>query len=102
MVNSDMPLEDLLKHLEVLANDALLLWDLPVGAVAKLINVSENATYIVEASRGYKAILRVPLKSYVRLRAKEEHTNESAYIRYLIVEDRKRNLNNGQGSLGLK
>ena len=50
----------------------------------------------------YSIRLHSTLKSYVRLRAKEEHTNESAYIRYLIVEDRKRNLNNGQGSLCLK
>ena len=71
MANSDMPLEDLLKHLEVLANDALLLWDLPSGAVAKLINVSENATYIVESSRGYKAILRVHRENYHTRRAIE-------------------------------
>jgi len=44
----------------------------------------------------YSIRLHSTLKSYVRLRAKEEHTNESAYIRQLIVEDRKRNQYNGQ------
>lgn len=45
--------------------------------------------------------LRVPpnLKSYVRRRANEECTNESEYIRRLIVHDKKRYELNGQTSI---
>jgi Ser/Thr protein kinase RdoA (MazF antagonist) len=71
MAGSDMPLEELLKHLEELANDALALWDLPDGASARLINVSENATYLVEAPGEYKSILRVHRENYHTRRAIE-------------------------------
>lgn len=50
MATNDMPLEQQLKYLEVLANESLCLWDLPDNARARLINVSENATYLVEAA----------------------------------------------------
>ncbi len=66
-----MPLEELLKHLERLANKSLSLWDLPEGARARLINVSENATYLVEADSGYKAVLRVHRENYHSRRAIE-------------------------------
>lgn len=66
-----MPLEVLLGHLEGLANDALALWDLPDGATARLINVSENATYLVEAPGGHKSILRVHRENYHTRRAIE-------------------------------
>ena len=66
-----MPLEELLKHLERLANKSLSLWDLPEGARARLINVSENATYLVEADCGYKAVLRVHRENYHSRRAIE-------------------------------
>ncbi|MEL6962731.1 MAG: phosphotransferase [Pseudomonadota bacterium] len=69
MAGSEMPLEDLLKHLERLAANALTLWDLPAGATARLINVSENATYLVEAPGNYKAVLRVHRENYHTRRA---------------------------------
>lgn len=71
MSGHDMPLEELLKHLDRLANASLGLWDLPDGARARLINVSENATYLVEAAGGYKSILRVHRENYHSRRAIE-------------------------------
>lgn len=71
MSDSDMPLEELLEHLGELANASLGLWDVPEGASARLINVSENATYLVEAPGGYKAILRVHRENYHTRRAIE-------------------------------
>lgn len=73
MATNDMPLEQQLKYLEVLANESLCLWDLPDNARARLINVSENATYLVEAG-DRKAILRIhqgklPYASRHRMRA---------------------------------
>lgn len=66
-----MLLEEVLVHLEKLANDSLTLWDMPKGAKARLINVSENATYLVEAPGGYKSILRVHRENYHTRRAIE-------------------------------
>ena len=71
MAGSEMPLEELLGHLLGLANEALSLWDLPDDATARLINVSENATYLVEASGGHKSILRVHRENYHTRRAIE-------------------------------
>lgn len=71
MAGTDMPLEELLGFLETLANQSLSLWDVPHGAKARLINVSENATYLVEAPGGYKSILRVHRENYHSHRAIE-------------------------------
>ncbi len=71
MAGSEMSLEELLKHLERLAENALTLWDMPAGATPRLINVSENATYLVEAPGGYKAVLRVHREDYHTRRAIE-------------------------------
>lgn len=71
MAGSDMPLHELLVHLEGLANDALPLWDLPEGSSARLINVSENTTYLVEAPCGHKSVLRVHRENYHTRRAIE-------------------------------
>jgi Ser/Thr protein kinase RdoA (MazF antagonist) len=71
MSAQDMPLEKLLNHLERLANASLTLWDLPDGATARLINVSENATYLVEAKGEYKSILRIHREKYHSRRAIE-------------------------------
>ncbi len=68
---SDMALEDHLKLLTRLANQALCLWDLPQGASAKLINVSENATFLVEAPGGARFILRIHRENYHSERAIE-------------------------------
>lgn len=58
-----MPLQELLKHLEDLANQSLPLWQVPDGARARLINVSENATYLVEAD-GFRSVLRIHRPDY--------------------------------------
>ena len=71
MAASDMPLEQVLVHLERLANESLPLWDLPEGAAARLLNVSENATYLVEAPDGFRAVLRVHREDYHTRRAIE-------------------------------
>ena len=71
MAGSEMSLEDLLNHLQQLAEGALALWDLPAGVSPRLINVSENATYLVEASGGYRAVLRVHRDNYHTRRAIE-------------------------------
>ena len=64
MAGEDKPLAELLEHLQLLASSTLSLWDLPAGASARLINISENATYLVEAYGGYKSILRIHRKNY--------------------------------------
>ena len=59
---SQMPLAELLVLLEKLANQSLTLWDIPKGSRARLINVSENATYLVEGPSDYKSILKLVRK----------------------------------------
>ncbi|WP_324752199.1 phosphotransferase enzyme family protein [Roseovarius sp. Pro17] len=71
MAQTDMPLAELLTHLDRLAQQSLTLWDMPANARATLINVSENATYLVEADGGYKAILRIHREQYHTRRAIE-------------------------------
>ena len=71
MSGSDMPLEEVLRHLDRLAQQSLPLWDIPEGARARLINVSENATYLVEAPGGYKSVLRIHRENYHTHRAIE-------------------------------
>ena len=66
-----MPLAELLGHLDRLAARSLALWVLPEGATARLINVSENATYLVEAPDGFRAVLRIHRKGYHTRRAIE-------------------------------
>ncbi len=63
MAAGTMPLQELLTHLDRLANASLPLWPVPEGARARLINVSENATYLVEAN-GYHSILRIHRPAY--------------------------------------
>jgi len=63
MAHSEMSLEETLKLLQTLANRSLTLWDIPEDATAWLINVSENATYLVEAP-GYKSVLRIHRENY--------------------------------------
>jgi len=62
--NPDISHDQLLDRLTELANDSLRLWELPDGASARLINVSENATYLIEAAGGYKSVLRVHRQDY--------------------------------------
>ncbi|MFT5114115.1 MAG: Ser/Thr protein kinase RdoA (MazF antagonist) [Parasphingorhabdus sp.] len=69
MTTNDLSLDVLLGHLQQLATKSLVLWDIvPAGATARLINVSENATYLVEAD-GWKSILRVHRDNYHTLTA---------------------------------
>jgi Ser/Thr protein kinase RdoA (MazF antagonist) len=56
--------EQLIERIEALASTALYLWALPAGATARLINISENATFLVEAPGGHKSILRVHRQNY--------------------------------------
>lgn len=71
MAQTEMPLAELLTHLDRLAQQSLALWDLPPNARVRLINVSENATYLVEADDGYRAILRIHRENYHTRRAIE-------------------------------
>ena len=66
-----MPLAALLEHLTLLAQDSLSLWDVQPDAKARLINVSENATFLVEAAGGFRAVLRVHREEYHSRRAIE-------------------------------
>ena len=71
MAQTELAHDDLLACLHDLANESLKFWDLPTGAAARLINVSENATYLVEAPGGYRSILRVHRENYHTERAIE-------------------------------
>lgn len=71
MAGSDMPLAQLLTLLERLAQVSLSLWDVSEGARVRLLNVSENATFLVEKSDGFKAVLRVHRENYHTRRAIE-------------------------------
>lgn len=71
MSGYDLSLEETLGHLERLAQTSLALWDIPASARARLINVSENATYLVEAPGGYKSVLRIHREKYHSHRAIE-------------------------------
>ena len=64
MTLSDMPLSSLLVQLEQLVKKSLKLWNIPADVSAELINVSENFTYRIENSTGFKAILRVHRENY--------------------------------------
>ncbi|NNE89928.1 MAG: phosphotransferase [Silicimonas sp.] len=63
-----MPLDQMLGHLERLVANALRLWEIPDGGSARLINVAENCTYLVEAPE-FKAVLRVHREDYHTRRA---------------------------------
>ncbi len=69
MTPTTIPLAALRTHLDRLAQEALVLWDLPAQAHARLINVSENFTYLVEAGGGFRAVLRVHREDYHSRRA---------------------------------
>lgn len=56
--------QQLLTLLQTLASKSLSLWSLPADATCRLINISENATFIVEANDGYQSILRIHRPNY--------------------------------------
>ena len=62
---------DQIAALAALATAALPLWDVPADATARLINLSENATFIVGAPSGYRAVLRLHREGYHSRRAIE-------------------------------
>ncbi len=64
MADNAVPHDVLLDRLGVLANQSLKYWDLPDSASARLINVSENATFLVEAPNGFKSIMRIHRENY--------------------------------------
>ncbi len=59
-----MDFEIMLAHLQRLVEQSLPLWDLPEGTTATLMNVSENATYRLDAPDGSKTVLRVHRENY--------------------------------------
>ncbi len=67
----EQPLTEHLVSIATLVERSLCLWDLPKGARARLINVSENITFMIEAAGGFKAILRVHRENYHSRRAIE-------------------------------
>ena len=64
------PLAVQLEHLKALADASLHLWDFPRDATARLINVSENVTFLVETG-GRRAVLRIHREGYHSRRAIE-------------------------------
>ncbi|MCH1521273.1 MAG: phosphotransferase [Arenicellales bacterium] len=56
--------EETMRYLSSLANEALELWNFPEGSKARLINVSENETFLVETPTGLKSILRIHRENY--------------------------------------
>lgn len=84
MTNRDMPLSTLLKHLEELVRDGLALWDIPRDVTPRLINVSENTTWLIENTKGFRAVLRVHREGYHTQRAID---CELAWIRALRGAD---------------
>ena len=53
-----------IERLAGLASAALPLWDVPPDATARLINLSENATFLVETGCGFKSVLRIHRPGY--------------------------------------
>ena len=58
-VTFQLDVAEFTEFLQKLAEQSLSLWDVPEDARMRLINVAENTTYLVDASQGNKAILRV-------------------------------------------
>lgn len=79
MTPPDCPTSEL-NGLERLAQDALALWDMPQGARARLMNLSENATFRVDAPGGVASVLRIHRSDYNDAQA---IASELAWIRAL-------------------
>ena len=54
----------LLAQLGRLATQSLVLWPLSTGATARLMTLSENATFLVEGAEGRKFVLRIHREGY--------------------------------------
>lgn len=83
MNDAAMSHEQLVNRLDVLANESLQLWDVPADAGARMINLSENATYLVESPGGHRSVLRVHRESY---HTKNAIACELAWMRALHEE----------------
>jgi Ser/Thr protein kinase RdoA (MazF antagonist) len=79
MPSPDAALEEKLKELQRIAEAALPLYDLAPGASATMINLSENATYRIDAA-GRKWALRVHREGY---HSKQAIASELAWIQAL-------------------
>lgn len=77
MAETAMRLEEQLTHLQTLAERALERWEMPEDARVSLLNVAENTTYLVEASGGYKSVLRIHRENY---HSRDEIACELAWI----------------------
>ena len=69
---------------EELLLKALALWELPEIAEIRLINISENLTYLFEAKDTYKSILRVHRPGY---RSQKEIASELLWLTELQAEN---------------
>lgn len=63
MAHLTLSLSEQLICLERLANASLKLWPMPTDAKVRLINVSENATYLVDG-KGHRSVLRIHRAGY--------------------------------------
>ena len=74
----DLPHDEQLRRLHIVATAALERYDLPPGATPRLVNVSENATYRVDAPDGRKRwALRVHREGY---HTRNEIASELAWL----------------------
>ena len=64
MTDKELSYDETIELLNQLAGQSLSLWNVPSDSKARLINVSENATYLVEAPDGFKSILRIHRENY--------------------------------------
>lgn len=83
MTDKPMSHDELVGHLARLAEASLPKWDLPDGARPRLINLSENATYLVEAPGAEPTVLRIHREEYHTKRAIE---SELAWLEALRTE----------------
>ncbi|MGE3876449.1 MAG: phosphotransferase enzyme family protein [Parvibaculaceae bacterium] len=79
MSSPDTSHQEKLKQLQRIADAALALYDLPAGASATMINLSENATYRIDAG-GRKWALRVHREGY---HSKQAIGSELAWLQAL-------------------
>lgn len=56
--------DTLVARLAELARSAVALWDVGAGASVRLLNLSENATYLVETPAGARTVMRVHREDY--------------------------------------
>ena len=78
-----MPQEVTPELLQEVVQRSLNRWECPPDTIARLINISENVTYMVEAPNGFRSILRVHRENYHSRNAIE---SELAWVRALGQE----------------